>query len=498
MHLLHSFFKAAMPVRLLRHLILTTVLSAFVLPLAAVHPQVYNVLDYGARRDTTVLSTRAIQKAIDACAASGGGTVLVPAGNYLCATVLLKSHVRLHLDAGATIYASQRASDYKNLARETGAADNAEAEMLIGALNAEDIALTGQGTLNCRARRTGYRREPQTAVTDSVTGREIANAIRYGADYRSKFRKVPPCPGAVNFTNCKNIHISDIQVIESSFWSVHLQWCERVTVQNIYIMSDRHNGVNADGLDIDGCSNVMISNCRIDTGDDALCLKTTRQGGQTRPCRYVTISNCILTSSSAALKIGTESHADFEYITVSNCAINEANRGLNIILRDGGNVRHVLFTNLVIHTVRKETFWWGNGDPVWFTIQKRGQVTSGTIEDVLLANITACGQSGIRMEGFSNRLQNIRLTNVHLTMEAENAVDKRSRNGFLFDGVNRLSLTDCRVQWDTAHPEVTWESAFSFRHINGLYLSHVEGDPAPGSNLPAFRYKDVKDNVITN
>lgn len=128
---------------------------------AAWGQRVYNITDYGAISDTTQLSTVAIQKAIDDCAAHGGGTVWVPAGNYLSGTVLLKSYVNLHLDAGATIYASRRIEDFSNFARKVGAADNAEAEMLIGAVNARDISITGQGMLNCRAVRTGYRREPK-------------------------------------------------------------------------------------------------------------------------------------------------------------------------------------------------------------------------------------------------------------------------------------------------------------------------------------------------
>lgn len=458
---------------------------------------IYNVTHYGAISDTTQLSTEAFQKAIDDCAAQGGGTVWVPAGDYLCTTVILKSNINLHLDAGATIYASRKVTDYKNLSHKVGAADNNEAEVLIGAFQAENISVTGSGTLNCRAERTGFRREPQTEITDSVTGREIANAIHYGADYQSKFKKVPPCPGAINFTECTNVHIRDIQVVESSFWSVHLQWCERVYVEGVYITSNPHNGVNADGLDIDGCSNVMISNCRIDTGDDALCLKTTYQEGKTRPCSYITITNCVLTSSSAALKLGTESHADFEYITVSNCAIHKANRGLNMIIRDGGSARNIIFSNIIISTERKETFWWGNGDPIWFTIQKRGDKPCGNIEHVTLNHILAYGQSGIRMEGFSNSLKNIRLNDVQLFMEPEQAIDKRSRNGFLFNGVNRLSLIDCEVHWNAQQPEKTWESAYLFQNIDGLKLIRTYGEKAPGSTYPAFRYENTTHPQIT-
>ncbi|MDL2211046.1 hypothetical protein LJB79_00510 [Bacteroides sp. OttesenSCG-928-M17] len=471
-----------------------TILSLFVLySSTAWAQQYYNIRDYGAVPDTTQLSTEAIQKAVDDCSAHGGGVVWVPAGNYLSGTIQLKSFVNLHLDAGATLYASRRSEDFSNFARKIGAADNAEAEMLIGAFNARDISITGQGTLHCRAERTEYRREPKSEVTDSITAREIVNAGRYGVDYQRKFKKVPPCPGAINFTECTNVRIRDIQVVESSFWSVHLQWCDRVYVDGIYIMSDPHNGVNADGLDIDGCSNVMISNCRIDTGDDALCLKTTRQNGRTQPCRYITINNCVLTSSSAALKIGTESHSDFEYITVSNSVINRANRGVNMIIRDGGSVRNVIFSNLTIHTVRKETFWWGNGDPVWFTIQKRGDIPSaGNIENVILSNIIAYGQSGIRMEGFSNRMKNIRLRDVQLFMHPEDAVDKRARNGFLFHGIDELSLVDCSVNWNREKPEECWESAYLFRKIKDLCLIRVKGERAPGSTYDAFRYDDCE------
>lgn len=475
-----------------------TILFLFLLCCSATYSQaVYNIMDYGAVADTTRLSTSAIQKAIDDCSAHGGGVVWVPAGNYLSGTIQLKSFVNLHLDAGATIYASRRSEDFSNFIRNIGAADNAEAEMLIGAVDARDISITGQGTLHCRAERVGYRREPKTTVTDSITAREIVNAGRYGVDYQDKFRKVPPCPGAINFTGCTNVQIRGIQIIESSFWSVHLQWCDRVYVDGIYIMSDPHNGVNADGLDIDGCSNVMVSNCRIDTGDDALCLKTTRQNGRTQPCQYITISNCILTSSSVALKIGTESHSDFEYITVSNCVINQANRGLNIIVRDGGTVRNVVFSNLTIKTVRKETFWWGNGDPIWFTIQKRGDTPfAGSIENITLSNIIAYGQSGIRMEGFSNRMKNIRLRDVQLFMEPENAVDKRSRNGFLFHGVDELSLVDCLVRWNKEKPEKEWERAYFFQNVNDLSLVRVRGEKAPGSSYDAFGYEGCENVII--
>ena len=437
----------------------------------------YNVMDYGAVADTTVLSTKAFQAAVDDCAQRGGGTVIVPAGDYKCGSIFLKDNINLYLSAGATIYASRNPRDFRigDGPDETVGIDGAE--LLIGAIDARNVSISGYGTLNCRAVRETYRRSPQPEVRDSVTGREVANAHKYGADYRTKFRRVPPCPGAINFTNCTDVHINGIRVVESSVWSVHLLWCDRVYLNGVYITSDPHCGVNADGLDIDGCSNVMVSDCRIETGDDAICIKTTSQNGSSRPCRYVTVTNCVLTSSSAAFKIGTETHSDVENITFSNSVIHNSNRGLNMIIRDGGTVRNVVMSNLVINTNRHETFWWGNGDPIWFTIQRRDPAPSaGGIENVVISDVIAHGESGIRMEGFSEHIKNVRMNNVQLFMHPENAIDKRSRHGYYFEGVDGLSLTDCSVTWDKANPEPTWEKAFEYKDVTRLKTQSLEGE----------------------
>lgn len=478
--------------------ILAGLLSCFFSVTYANQSNIFNVKDFGAVADTTILSTEAIQKAIDACTTQGGGKVIVPAGDYLTSTIILRNNVNLHLDPGATLYASRRVSDFKNSKVKIGASDISEIEVVLFARGQKNISITGNGRLHCQAVREQYHRESQVVITDSVTGREIDNAIKYGADYRTKYRKVPPCPGAINFTGCTNVHIRDIEVIESSFWSVHLQWCNRVFVNGIHIQSDSANGVNSDGLDIDGCSHVIISNCRIDTGDDALCLKTTRQGNLTKPCREITVTNCILTSSSAALKLGTESHADFENITITNCIINNANRGLNMIIRDGGNVRNVMFSNIIINTVRKATFWWGNGDVVWFTTQKRGNVPSaGKIKNVTFNHIIAHGQNGVRLEGFDTTMSNIRFNDFQLFMEPEDAKDKRARNGFLFYGIDQLLMVDCAVVWNKENPEKAWESAYYFEKVNDLNLVRALGEQAPNKKYMPLRVKSVE-NVTVN
>lgn len=442
-------------------------------------PGTYFVTDFGAVADTMHLSSQAFQKAIDACADAGGGDVIVPPGDYLVANIMLKSRVHLRLQTGATLYASRDTADYADV--PTGAADMESCQVVIMARDARDIAISGPGRIHCRAAREQYRREPKDTTvenTDFITGREIINAARYGADYRTKYRKVPPCPSAIDLGDCTGVRITDLCVEESSSWGVHLQRCADVSLRGLSIKSSGECGVNSDGLDIDGCQRVTVSDCIIDTGDDALCMKTTECEGKSSPCRDIVITNCVLRSSSAALKIGTESHADFERIAVSNCVINGANRGINIILRDGGNARNIVFSDMVINTVRHAPFWWGNGDPVFFITQRRGNAQCGAIENVTLRNIIADGQSGVRVENFDSRIANIRFDSFQLTMHPEDgSVDKRARDAFLFKGVDGLWLTSCSVIWDGYQPE--WRQPFAFDQVTDLHQWQCTAPAAP-------------------
>ncbi|PXV59950.1 glycosyl hydrolase family 28 [Dysgonomonas alginatilytica] len=457
-----------------------SILFAILVSISGVSAKIYNIRDYGAKNNKTIVSTSAIQQTIDACAKDGGGTVVVPAGEYLSATLFLRSNVNFNLETGATIYASQNKADYEGKSMKHGAADAQSVNVLIAAFDCENIKISGKGRLHGQGVREQYTREAEFDPTELITGREIANAAKYGADYRTKYRRVAPSPGLINLTNCHDVTVEDIQLIESGFWTFHVQWCSRVFIRGIYITSSSDNGVNSDGLDIDGSSQVLVSDCIIDTGDDALCLKTSKNEGKSMSCEDIVITNCILRSSSAALKIGTESHSDFSRITVSNCVINGANRGLNMIIRDGGNVSDVHFSNIIIKTERKRCFWWGNGDPIWLIVANRTpQSKTGSIKNVSFDNISARSQSGVRLEGYNSAMEDIRFNNVNLYMEPENAIDKRSKHAFHFMNIKNLTLNECSVKWDEQKPEPTWQKAFNFEKIENLYLDKIKANPAP-------------------
>ena len=144
---------------------------------------IYNAADYGLKADTTFNSAKAIQKAIDDCAKRGGGTVIVPAGEYMCSTLWLEDNVTLYLSNGCTLYASRDMVDYEGASLQRGAGDMPTAQLLIGAIGKKNIGVEGRGTIHCRAHRYTYQRDPVTDDHDNdrVTGREVRNAHRYGA-----------------------------------------------------------------------------------------------------------------------------------------------------------------------------------------------------------------------------------------------------------------------------------------------------------------------------
>jgi polygalacturonase len=294
------------------------------------------------------------------------------------------------------------------------------------------------------------------------------------------------------------VTITDVTLYESCNWTLHLQWCENVKIRGINIYSDLDKGVNADGIDIDGCRDVIVSDCYIETGDDAIVLKSTLSKGKSQPCENVTVTNCVLTSTSTALKIGTETHSDFRHIIFDNCVIRNSNRGLSIVVRDGAQVSDVKFSNISMELNRKHFNWWGNADGIWLVVLKRTETSRiGNISNVTFDNISGDVQGTSRLEGFQGMpLKNIRLNNVHFRMQAETKPDKRATDGFRAHDVEGLSLTNCSVEWNEKLTEPKWASAFALENISNLHLRSLSGKQAPGSGAPAIKLTNISNAVV--
>jgi polygalacturonase len=278
------------------------------------------ITQFGAVPNTDAPQTAAIQSAIDQVAAAGGGTLLVPAGKYLIGTLTLRSYVTLHLDNGALLKGTARLEDYPKIGGSfTDAVGQQRNRCLIFAEGTTGTALSGQG------------------IIDGSGG-------EFGVDQDER-------PFMVRFINCRDVQVTGITLQNSPGWVSHYLGCENVLIHGINIRS-RVNG-NNDGIDIDSCRRVRISDCDIDTGDDAVCIKATRATA----CEDIVVTGCRISSTWGALKLGTESAGDFRNIIFSNIVIRDTEGGgLKLISMDGCRMENVLVENIVMDNVSGPIF----------------------------------------------------------------------------------------------------------------------------------------------
>jgi hypothetical protein len=448
----------------------------------------FNIKNYGATGLRQDNATKAFRDAIEACTKAGGGTVQVPAGEYTVGTVQLHDHITLHLEAGATLFASQDRADYVS-----------DSRALIFAENANNIGVTGKGTINGLAR-YDYDNvrgtDPEIARVQEIARHAGIEMKRY---YRSR--------DAMNIflfvlNDCTNIQLSNISIINAPLWTVRLNDCNRVAVRGVYIYSDLEKGVNADGIDICSSRNVVISDCIITTADDAIVLKAiARNGKKANAVENITVTNCVLTSSSTPLMIGTETEADIRHVIFSNCVIRNSNKGFGINVQDGAVVSDVIFSNLTIETSRRHWNWWGDSEMCKFVLKKRTDTSPvGQIRDIFIDNISVKARGTSTITGHESQpLQNIRMSNVRLYMEVENAKDKRATDALRIENINGLHLRDVSVEWNEKTTEPGWQSALVLKNVQDFSVDAFSGRQGlKDKDLPCAVLDDCVDGVLRN
>ena len=335
-----------------------------------------DIRECGAQPDT--LCTAAIQQAIDQVHHEGGGTVTIPAGRWLSGTIELRSHVELHLSSGACLQGSDFPADYRET-KVAGEYGGSVSGFLIIADGAEHIAITGLGRIDGRGQHfmDGFR---------SVEG----PYIRRAKEWR---------PRGIGLTRCQHVTLRDFTIRDAAQWTIHLTGCEDILCQSLRILNST-DIPNNDGIDPDRCRRLRIIGCHIEAGDDCIVLKCTKDNPELGDCEDILIQGCTLISTSAALKIGTESHGNFRRIVATGCTISGSHRGLTIQLRDHGNVEDIIFSDCIIETRHFHPLWWGQAEPISITAVPRNEnVQVGTIRSVVIRNVLCRGENGVFIHG---------------------------------------------------------------------------------------------------
>ncbi len=473
----------------IRIIVLVICAAAIARPAAA--QRVFNIRDYGATGNKPDDARAAIQKAIDDCGKAGGGRVYVPPGEYASGQLHLRSGVRLYLEAGATIYATLDGTQY----------DDARKAALIYGEDLHDIALEGAGTLDGQA---SYEWHLNT-MTDHYI---LPNQRRMEAAGKPLMRSFPTSygketvyPRMVLLLRCTDVRIAGLKFLRSRSWTINPYACKRLVIDGVYIYSSQKEAVWADGIDPDGCQDVHISNCTIETGDDAICFYSTPAWGPVLPTENVTVTNSRLSSSSAAIKFCDGNSKAVRHVVISNVVITNSNRGLAFMVFDGGIVEDVVIDNVTIDCRRFDWFWWGEGDPIHFNIKRRSEIdgrhyqnepAAGIIRNVTISNVIAHGQGTSGIEGHPDSwLEGIRFEHVRLFVShAADAPYETTSAAMTLKYARDCAMKDVEIRWEGPHAG-TWQSAFLVDQVQILLLDDVKMDAAPGSDHAVLRLRDA-------
>ncbi|KAA6349079.1 Exo-poly-alpha-D-galacturonosidase [termite gut metagenome] len=431
----------------------------------------YPINDFGAVADSSVLSTQAIQAAIDACSTNGGGQVVIPAGCYKTGSLILKNNVELRIESGAVLLGSRDLNDYIKLQPVfVSLRTQTPTIQLIYAENAENISITGGGTIDGQ----GSNFKKLTWDDEGITR-----------------------PHLLRFITCNNIVVKDVTLKNSGCWMQHYLACENLQITGVRIFN--RNNYNNDALDIDGCCNVTVSGLIADSDDDGITLKSTSP----KSCENISITNCVISSRCNAIKLGTETNGGFRNIQISACVIKPSKltvpsffgreRGTSAIaleIVDGGTMENISVSNMVVDGTESPIFIrLGNRARTYrkgVVINKVGVITAVSISNIRIKN---AGKTGCSITGLPDHpVDDIRLSNI--VME--------QAGGGTIEDINALI-----EEKPAEYPEATM---FGILPAYGFYIRHATNVIFDGAQFaataedarPAFYMDDVKGSVLTH
>jgi polygalacturonase len=494
----------------------------------------FDVRTFGAKGDGKALDTPAVNKAIEAAAAAGGGTVVFPAGNYRCFSIHLKSNVTLYLDQGATILAADpKDGDGKYDAPEPNQWDQFQDfghshwhNSLIWGENLENIAILGPGKIWGKGLvRSGN--QSRTREQNDALGNAPSDPRAGPFGYPNPRDAVESGWGnkAISLKLCRNVILRDFTIFHGGHFAILATGVDNLTIDNLKIDTNR------DGIDVDACKNVRISNCTVNSPfDDGICPKSSFALGYARVTENVTITNCQVSgydegtlldgtykrefrnqngtfSPTGRIKFGTESNGGFKNITVSNCVFDYC-RGLALEAVDGAQLEDVTINNLTMRDI--------SNSPIFLRLGARlrgpkDTTTVGALRRVIISNVVVYNAdpkyssiiSGIPGQAIEDvRLSNIRVysrgggTKEQAGLEPPEKEDtypepamfgELPSYGFFIRHVKGLSLRDVEV----SYLKEDLRPAFLMNDVSGVELHNVKGQHA--ADVSTFVLKNVSD-----
>ena len=449
--------------------------------------KIFNVVDFGAVADGVTINTEAVQRAIDACAEQGGGTVLFSCGDFVLSTVFLKSNITIRIDAAAKIlgapsfydYAPQEAIDYPLY--QDASHSYFDHSMFVGR-DSENIAITGEGIIDMRS------------VWDEDNVRDIVH-------------RGPKC---IALVNCRNVEISGLEIYNVTDLAVYFAGCENVEVYGLKM------SVYIDGISPDNSKNVNIHDCDIDCGDDGIVFKSSYTLNRLDVCRDITVRDCRVKSRCSAIKFGTETNGGFFNITVENIDIRETRiTGIAIESVDGAIIDGLTLKNIKMRNV---------GAPLFIHLGQRMRgpkgLEIGRIRNITLENIVAEGPYEPWEAIAWNYNSFVSKDNLQYpwSMNTERATKQFTSNVCGLNGIQLENITLRNVsltveggvqEWQQEVPDKAPEypevfvygrelpaKGIFFRHIDGLTLDNVSVESYKDDGREDFVFDNVTNLVI--
>ena len=447
--------------------VIVTILAS--LCIASMHAADFNIKSYGAKNDTTVLSTHALQQAIDACSAAGGGRVVVPAGIYKIGTIQLKSHVHLYLEQGATLYGSTRLEDYIPMKSDyLSLRTQTTTIQLIYADGVQDVSIDGLGTIDGRGRAFKKLSWNDEGITR---------------------------PHLIRFIQSQDILVRGITLRNSGCWMQHYLACDRLNIDGIKVFN--RNNYNNDALDIDGCHEVIVRDMIADSDDDGITLKSTSP----RLCENVRISDCVVSSHCNAVKLGTETNGGFRNINISGIVVKPSynqqekffgqwigSSAISLEIVDGGVLENVNIADFTVEGTESPIFVRlgnrGRGYKTGQHIDHVGSIDGVRINNIQIRNAGSMGCSITGLPGYPVR--NVWISNVSIHHKGGVKKDQLTE---IADSIANEKAAD--------YPEATmWGNlpakGFFVRHARNVQFSNIHVSTVDEDVRPDFVEVDTE------